>query len=67
MGQYLFITRGGDEYSGGGEVSATVDKFQEGRLDDIMVDIVKNFSCSSGPPFSFSMTCQAFGPWIWKR
>lgn len=42
MGQYLFITRGGDEASGGGgAASATVDKFQEGRLDDIVVDIVK--------------------------
>jgi hypothetical protein len=27
----------------------------------------KNFTCSIGPPFSFSMICQAFGPWIWKR
>lgn len=42
MGQYLFITRGGDERSGGGgAASATVDKFQEGRLDDIVVDLVK--------------------------
>jgi hypothetical protein len=42
MGQYLFITRNGDESSGGGgTASATVDKFQEGRLDDIVVDIVK--------------------------
>jgi Mg-chelatase subunit ChlD len=42
MGQYLFITRGGDERTGGGgAASATVDKFQEGRLDDIVVDIVK--------------------------
>jgi hypothetical protein len=41
MGQFIFITRGGDEESGGGEVSHTVDKFQEGRLDDIVVDIVK--------------------------
>jgi uncharacterized protein YegL len=40
LGQYLFITRGGDENSGGGEVSATVDKFKEGKLDDIVVDIV---------------------------
>jgi hypothetical protein len=40
MGQYLVITRGGDEPSGGGEVSATVDKFKEGKLDDIVVDIV---------------------------
>ncbi|MDB5100176.1 MAG: hypothetical protein JWM80_4597 [Cyanobacteria bacterium RYN_339] len=40
MGQYLFITRGGDEQTGGGEVSATVDKFKEGKLDDIVVDIV---------------------------
>ena len=30
----------------------------------LMVDMVKNFSCSSGPPFSFSMMAQAFGPWI---
>jgi Mg-chelatase subunit ChlD len=42
MGQYLFITRGGDERTGGGgAASATVDKFQEGRLDDIVVDLVK--------------------------
>lgn len=41
MGRYLFITRGGDELTGGGEVSHTVDKVQEGRLDDIVVDIVK--------------------------
>ena len=27
----------------------------------------KNLSCSSGPPLSFSITGQAFGPWIWKR
>jgi hypothetical protein len=27
----------------------------------------KNFTCSIGPPLSFSITCQAFGPWIWKR
>ena len=27
----------------------------------------KNLSCSTGPPFTFSITCQAFGPWIWKR
>jgi Mg-chelatase subunit ChlD len=42
MGQYLFVTRGGDEASGGGgTASAEVDKFKEGRLDDIVVDIVK--------------------------
>ena len=42
MAQYIFITRGGDEHSGGGgTASATVDKFEEGRLDDIVVDIVK--------------------------
>ena len=42
MGQYLFVTRGGDEATGGGgTASATVDKFREGRLDDIVVDIVK--------------------------
>jgi Mg-chelatase subunit ChlD len=40
LGQYLFITRGGDERTEGA-ASATVDKFQEGRLDDIVVDIVK--------------------------
>jgi Mg-chelatase subunit ChlD len=40
MGQYLFITRGGDEATEGA-ASHTVDKFQEGRLDDIVVDIVK--------------------------
>ncbi len=27
----------------------------------------KNFTSSTGPPFSFSMICQAFGPWIWNR
>ena len=32
-----------------------------------IVDMRKNFSSSIGPPLSFSMTCQAFGPWIWKR
>jgi len=32
-----------------------------------MVDMLKNFSCSSGPPLSFSMIAQALGPWIWKR
>jgi hypothetical protein len=43
MGQYLFITRGGDEATGGGgPASATTDKFREGRLDDIVVDIVKS-------------------------
>jgi Mg-chelatase subunit ChlD len=42
MGQYLFITRGGDELTGGGEASHTVDKFAEGRLDDIVVDLVKS-------------------------
>ena len=30
----------------------------------LMVDMLKNFSCSSGPPWSFSMMAQAFGPWI---
>ena len=33
----------------------------------VIVDILKNLSCSTGPPLSFSMTAQAFGPWIWKR
>ena len=33
----------------------------------VMVDMLKNFSCSSGPPLSFSMTDHAFGPWIWNR
>lgn len=42
MGQYVFITRGGDEFTGGGEVSATVDSFKEGRLDDVMVNVVKH-------------------------
>jgi Mg-chelatase subunit ChlD len=41
MAQYLFITRGGDEFKGGGEVSATVNKFTETRLDDLMVNIAK--------------------------
>jgi hypothetical protein len=27
----------------------------------------KNLTCSSGSPFSFSITCHAFGPWIWNR
>ena len=27
----------------------------------------KNLISGTGPPFSFSMTFQAFGPWIWKR
>ena len=27
----------------------------------------KNLSFSTGPPLSFSMIGQAFGPWIWKR
>ena len=27
----------------------------------------KNLSCSTGPPLTFSITGQAFGPWIWKR
>ena len=22
---------------------------------------------ANGPPFSFSITCMAFGPWIWNR
>jgi hypothetical protein len=30
-------------------------------------DIRKNFSCSRSPPCSFSITGQAFGPWIWNR
>jgi Mg-chelatase subunit ChlD len=43
MGQYLFVTRGGDEATGGGgPASATTDKFREGRLDDIVVDLVKS-------------------------
>ncbi|MEB3195688.1 MAG: vWA domain-containing protein [Candidatus Sericytochromatia bacterium] len=42
LGQYLFVTRGGDEASGGGgTASANVDKFREGRLDLILVDLVK--------------------------
>jgi len=28
----------------------------------LIVDMLKNFSCSSGPPFSFSMIAHAFGP-----
>ena len=27
----------------------------------------KNFTCSTGPPASFSMICHALGPWIWNR
>lgn len=42
MAKYLFVTRGGDEATGGGgTASATVDAFREGRLDDIVVEIVK--------------------------
>ncbi len=29
--------------------------------------IRKNRTCSIGSPLSFSMTAQAFGPWIWNR
>ena len=32
-----------------------------------MCAIRKNFSCSTGPPLTRSITGQAFGPWIWKR
>jgi hypothetical protein len=32
-----------------------------------MVAMWKNLTSGSGPPFSFSITFQAFGPWIWKR
>ncbi len=41
MGQYMFVTRGGDSKSGGGSVSATVDQYREGRLDDIVVNLVQ--------------------------
>ena len=41
MGQYMFVTRGGDSESGGGSVSATVDQYREGRLDDIVVNLVQ--------------------------
>lgn len=41
LGQYLFVTRGGDENSGGGgTASANVDQYREGRLDDIVVERV---------------------------
>ncbi|MEB3283670.1 MAG: vWA domain-containing protein [Candidatus Sericytochromatia bacterium] len=40
-GQYMFVTRGGDENSGGGgAASANVEQFSEGRLDDIVVERV---------------------------
>ena len=32
-----------------------------------IVLIRKNLTSSSGPPFTFSRTGHAFGPWIWKR
>ena len=37
------------------------------RPATFIVAMRKNFSCSTGPPLTASMTCQAFGPWIWKR
>jgi hypothetical protein len=40
LGQYMFVTRGGDEGSGGGTASAKVDQYSEGRLDDIVVERV---------------------------
>jgi hypothetical protein len=33
----------------------------------VIQPIRKKRTCSIGPPLSFSMTGQAFGPWIWKR
>jgi hypothetical protein len=40
-GQFVFITRGGDEHSGGGSVSATNIQSPENNLDDIIVRIVQ--------------------------
>jgi hypothetical protein len=40
LGQFMFITRGGDEQSGGGPVSATNIQSPENNLDDIVVRIV---------------------------
>jgi hypothetical protein len=40
LAQYIFITRGGDEQSGGGSVSATNIQSAENNLDDIIVRIV---------------------------
>jgi hypothetical protein len=40
LAQFMFITRGGDEHSGGGSVSATNIQSPENNLDDIVVRIV---------------------------
>lgn len=40
MARYLFLTRGGDENTGGGPVSATGIQSSETNLDDIIVRIV---------------------------
>ena len=29
--------------------------------------MLKNWMSGSGPPFAFSSTCIAVGPWTWKR
>jgi hypothetical protein len=43
LGKYIFITRGGDAGQGGGEAaSKTVDQYQESRLDNIIVNSVKD-------------------------
>jgi hypothetical protein len=41
LAQYIFITRGGDQHSGGGPVSATNIQSAENNLDDIIVRIVR--------------------------
>ena len=33
----------------------------------VMKSVRKNLMSAIGPPFSFSITCEAFGPWIWNR
>jgi len=33
----------------------------------VMKSVRKNLMSAIGPPFSFSITWDAFGPWIWNR
>ena len=51
LAQFMFITRGGDEQSGGGSVSATNIQSPENNLDDIVVRIVSQElrQLASGP------------------
>lgn len=49
LGQYIFILRGGDAEAGGGPVSHTVDQYAEGRLDDIVVGVVRQELEKLGP------------------